>query len=99
MADPVLVRIGDDGQVQIPKEVRDSLGIAPGDYLTLHPMTGALLLAKPGHSGEATASDLLQMLVRGIGRQAEQRGNKDEDDLDPIADEVQQQAFRQRYRT
>ncbi|HEY4940066.1 MAG TPA: AbrB/MazE/SpoVT family DNA-binding domain-containing protein [Rhizomicrobium sp.] len=44
------------GQVTLPKEVRDAVGIAPGDRVEVRATaSGAIIIEKPGTSGDYKA--------------------------------------------
>lgn len=41
-------RVGERGQITIPKTIRDRLGITPGMALEVHEEAGAVVFRKPG---------------------------------------------------
>ncbi|AYO76279.1 MULTISPECIES: AbrB/MazE/SpoVT family DNA-binding domain-containing protein [Sphingobium] len=51
------------GQVVIPKDVRDQLGLAPGQVLDVVPMGGGVLL-KPQHKKSGRSFDEIMIGVR-----------------------------------
>jgi AbrB family looped-hinge helix DNA binding protein len=51
------------GQVVIPKDVRDQLGLAPGQVLDVVPMGGGVLL-KPQHKKSGRSFDEIMVAIR-----------------------------------
>ena len=92
-----LVKVTRKGQVTIPKEFRDKLGIEPGDYLTARPIMGGILISKATVTPHVQAEDILRCLVTSLGRVAEQQGVREEEDLEPIGEEAQRRAHQDRY--
>ena len=97
MANAVRVRVSKRGQVEIPQELRDSLGISPGDVVELRPLRDGLLVSKPSNGVPVSAEDVLRYLVSAAGPQAEERGILEEGDLDAAVHRAQGQVHRERY--
>lgn len=96
MTRKIKAQLSPEGALIIPQELYESLGLAAGDYVVLHPVPGGILLTTESPS-RMHAADLLRYLVVSLGKQAEQQGIVEEDDLDAVIDQVQQQVYRERY--
>ncbi len=90
-------RLTGKGQVTLPKELRERLGLKPGDYVVLRPVAGGILISKAVIAPETTAEDVLRQVTARIGQAAERRGIQEEEDLDTIVDEIQQALYQERY--
>jgi AbrB family looped-hinge helix DNA binding protein len=97
MAGLVLAKVTGKGQMTIPQEMREALGIEPGDYLAIRPLMGGLLISKASVTPQVKAEDVLRHLVVSLGQETEQRGISDDKDLDPLIEDVQQRVYQQRY--
>ena len=97
MSEVALAKIGRRGQITIPLELRESLDIGPGDYVALRSLMGGVLLSKASVPPHIQAEDLLRQLVISLGREAEQHGICEDEDLDQVVEELQQQAYHERY--
>jgi AbrB family looped-hinge helix DNA binding protein len=97
MSDVALARIAQEGQMIIPQEIREALDIEPGDYVALRPLMGGILLSKVSVIPQVSAEDVLRHLVVGLGREAEQHGIREDEDLDAVIEGLQQQAYQERY--
>ncbi len=90
-------RLGRTGQMALPKELQEQLGLEPGDYVALRSVAGSILLSRATIAPEATAEDILRQVTVCIGRAGERKGIREQEDLDTIADEVQQALYEKRY--
>ncbi len=45
MAELTLAKVTRKGQMTIPRELREALGIQPGDYVALRPLMGGILIS------------------------------------------------------
>ncbi len=90
-------RLTSKGQMTLPKELRERLGLKPGDYVVLRPVAGGILISRATIAPETTAEDILRQVTARIGRAAEGKGIREEEDLDAIVDEVQQALYEERY--
>jgi len=97
MARYAVSRITSKGQMTLPKELRERLGLKPGDYVVLRSVAGGILISKATIAPETTAEDILRQVTTRIGRAAERKGIREEEDLDAIVDEVQQALYEERY--
>jgi AbrB family looped-hinge helix DNA binding protein len=97
MDDLTLAKVTQKGQMTIPQELRQALRIEPGDYVALRPLMGGILLSKVTVSPHVKAEDVLRYLVASLGREAEQQGIHEDEDLTPIIEDIQQQAYQERY--
>ena len=97
MSDVALVKVTRKGQMTIPQALREDLDIEPGDYVTLRPLMGGILISKVTVTPQVQAEDILRGLVISLGRAAEQQGIHEEEDLEPIIDEAQRRAHQERY--
>jgi AbrB family looped-hinge helix DNA binding protein len=97
MSDIALVKVTRKGQMTIPQALREDLDIEPGDYVTLRPLMGGILISKATVTPQVQAEDILRGLVTSLGRVAEQQGMREEEDLEPIVEEAQRRAYQERY--
>jgi AbrB family looped-hinge helix DNA binding protein len=97
MSDVALVKVSRKGQMTIPQTLREDLDIEPGDYVTLRPLMGGILISKATVTPRVQAEDILRGLVTSLGRAAEQQGISEEEDLEPIIEEAQRRAHQERY--
>ena len=97
MSDVALVKVTRKGQMTIPQALREQLDIEPGDYVTLRPLMGGILISKATVTSQVRAEDILRGLVSSLGRSAEEQGIHEEADLEPIIDEAQRRAHQERY--
>ena len=97
MAELLVAKVTRKGQMTIPKELREALGIEPGDYVALRPLMGGILISKASVTPEVKAEDVLRHLVITVGQKAEQRGIQEDEDLDAIIEDIQQRIYRERY--
>jgi bifunctional DNA-binding transcriptional regulator/antitoxin component of YhaV-PrlF toxin-antitoxin module len=97
MAELVLARVTQEGQMTIPQQIRAILGVDAGDYVALRPLMGGVFISKATTSLQVKAEDVLRQLVISLGREAVARGIRDDEDLDAIIEDVQQRAYEERY--
>ncbi len=97
MSEIVLTRITRKGQMTIPQEIREAMGIEAGDCVVLRPLMGGIFISKASLVPQVQATDVLRYLVASLGRAAEQRGICQDEDLDPIIEEIQQQTYQEHY--
>jgi hypothetical protein len=81
----------------VPQTLREDLDIEPGDYVTLRPLMGGILISKATVIPQVQAEDILRGLVTSLGRAAEQQEIREEEDLEPVIDDVQRRVYRERY--
>lgn len=97
MSQIALVKVTRKGQMTIPQELREDMGIEPGDYVALRPLMGGVLLSKATVTPQVKAEDVLRGLVAALGPVAEQQGIGEEEDLDKVVEQIQHQVYRERY--
>jgi AbrB family looped-hinge helix DNA binding protein len=97
MSEATLIKVTRKGQVTIPQTLREEMDIQAGDYVTFHPLMGGILLSKATVTPQVEAKDVLRDLVIKIGKEAEQRGIHEEEDLDPIIEDIQSRVYREYY--
>lgn len=97
MAEIALSKVTRKGQMTIPQNLREALGIQPGDYVALRPLFGGILLSKATVTSEVGPEDVLRHLVITLGQEAEQRGVHSEQDLDALVEQSQEKVYHERY--
>lgn len=73
-------RIGDRGQVTLPKELREKFGIHGGDKVIIHEENGKITIEKPvsrkllveGYRQYAAESEALEEEMAGVSRESNQ---------------------------
>lgn len=93
----VSATLTDEKRIGLPRELGESLHIAPGDWLVVRPMLGGVFIAKSTDQPLVTVEQLLRYLVISLGREAEEKGLTNEEDLTPIIEDMQERVYRQRY--
>ena len=61
-----VTRMSTKGQVVIPKEVREALGMEPGQALDVLPITGGVLLRKPFQKSGSSTDEVLSRIRTAI---------------------------------
>lgn len=97
MSDVMLAKVTRKGQMTIPQEFREALSIQPGDYVALRPLMDGILVSKVSVTPQVKAEDVLRYLVISVGREAEQRGIREDEDLDTVIEEIQERVYQERY--
>ncbi len=97
MAETMLTKLTQKGQMTIPQELRAAMGIDTGDYVMLRPLMGGVFISKAIVSPQVKAEDVLRQLVVSLGKEAERRGIHEDEDLDALIEDVQQRAYQERY--
>ena len=98
MAEGELAKVTSKGQMTIPYSVREELGIEPSDYVMVRVVDGLIVVKKADLSEPETGKALLDHLVRGIGRELEEKyGVTDEEQLGPFIEAAKQEAYQGHY--
>jgi AbrB family looped-hinge helix DNA binding protein len=95
MAELVLAKVSRKGQMTIPQELREALGIEAGDYVALRPLMGGVFLSKASVTPQVRAEDVLPHLVVASGRHAASRGVERDKDLDEAVEEIEEEVYRE----
>lgn len=73
-------KVGERGQVTLPKELREKLGIRGGDEVLVHEEDGKIIIEKPlsreelaeGYRRRAAESEALAEAMDGVSREADE---------------------------
>jgi AbrB family looped-hinge helix DNA binding protein len=95
MTELVLAKVSRKGQMTIPQELREALGIEAGDYVALRPLEGGVFMSKASVSAQVNAEDVLPHLVAYRGRHAEALGAERDKDLDEAVEEIEEEVYRE----
>ena len=95
MAELVLAKVTQKGQMTIPQELREALGIEAGDYVALRPLMGGVFMSKASVSPQVNAEDVLPHLVAPGGRHSEAHGAERDKDLDEAVEEIEEEVYRE----
>jgi AbrB family looped-hinge helix DNA binding protein len=97
MTELAVVKVTRTGQMRIPQELREALGIEPGDDVVLRSLMGGIFISKVSMTPQVRADDVLHYLVVSLGQAAEHRGFCEDEHLDPIIEDIQQRVYQDRY--
>ena len=97
MAELVLAKVTQKGQMTIPQELREALDIEAGDYAALRPLMDWVFMSKVSVSPQVKVEDVLRRQVVSLRKAAETCGIRGDEDLDAIIEEVQREAYRQTH--
>ena len=95
MPDPMLARVTQKGQMTIPQELRQALGIAPGDYVALRPVVGGVFMSKASVSPQVKAEDAFPHLLGPSDRHTEAHGKQRDKDLEQTVGEIEEEVYRE----
>ena len=96
MAELVLAKVTQKGQMTIPQELRKALDIEAGDYVALRPLMGGVFMSKASVSPQVNAEDVLPHPVASRGRQSEVRSAERDKDLDEAVEKIEEEVYRER---
>lgn len=92
-----LARITSEGQISLPPDLGRRLQ-GEGDTVVVEEVAdGIVVLTKPEMTSEQIGKEMLRSLVIDVGRRLETLGIHDEEDLDPLIEEIRQKNFEARY--
>jgi AbrB family looped-hinge helix DNA binding protein len=94
----IMSSVSSTRRLTIPHKLRARLGLRGGSKVVLQEVAdGVLLMSATSLSRPQIAERLLESLVVGVGRDAEQLGLEQEDDLAPLIEAIREQTFAERY--
>ena len=94
----IMSSVSSTGRLTIPHKLRARLGLRGGSKVVLQEVAdGVVLMSATSLSRPQIAERLLESLVVGVGRDAEQLGLEQEDDLAPFIEVIREQTFAERY--
>ena len=64
------IKVSEKGQISIPTEIREKLGIKKGDKLILFEVDGKLLIEKPQKLVKQVEDDFMDVIKLGEGTQS-----------------------------
>jgi AbrB family looped-hinge helix DNA binding protein len=97
MSEMTLAKVTRKGQMTIPQPLREALDIEPRDYVALRPLMGGILISKASVTPAVQAEDVLRHLVTSLSQEAEERGIREDEDLDDIIEDIQRRVHQERY--
>jgi AbrB family looped-hinge helix DNA binding protein len=95
MAELVLAKVSRKGQMTIPQELREALGIEPGDYVALRPLEGGVFMSKASVSAQVNAEDAFPHLLGPRDRHTEHSGAQRDKDLAEAVEEIEEEVYRE----
>jgi AbrB family looped-hinge helix DNA binding protein len=90
----VLAKVTRKGQMTIPRELREALGVEAGDYVALRPLMGGVFISKASVSPHVKAEDIMPHLVAPRGTSAAARG-AEEEDMNTAIEEIEDEVYRE----
>jgi AbrB family looped-hinge helix DNA binding protein len=91
----VLAKVTRKGQMTIPQELREALGIEAGDYVALRPLMGGVFMSKASVLPQVKAEDVLPHLVGPRGKSPATRGAEKDEDLNTTIEEIEEEIYRE----
>lgn len=85
------MRVTIKGQVTIPKEVRDKLGIAPGDEVGFREEGDVFILEKAADHGAETEGERMVRLLAEFGQRMRREGKVDPHYANMSTDEIMEE--------
>jgi AbrB family looped-hinge helix DNA binding protein len=95
MEELVLAKVTRKGQMTIPQELREALGIEPGDYLALRLLRGGVFMSKASVSPHVQAEDVVPHLVASPGASASTRAAERGKDMNEAIEEIEEEVYRE----
>jgi AbrB family looped-hinge helix DNA binding protein len=95
MAKLVLAKVTRKGQMTIPKELREALGLQAGDYVALRPLMDGVLMSKATISSRVKAEEVVPHLVAPHGTTGATRGAAKDKDLNDAVEEIEEEIYRE----
>ena len=90
----VLAKVTRKGQITIPKELREALGLQTGDYIALRPLMEGVLMSKASISSHLKAEDVVPHVVAHHGAPVSRATAKDKD-LNEAVEEIEEEIYRE----
>jgi AbrB family looped-hinge helix DNA binding protein len=91
----VLAKVTRKGQMTIPRELREALGLEPGDYVALRPLMDGVLMSKATISSHVRAEDTAPHVVASGGTSSAARGVGKDQDLNAAVEEIEEEIYRE----
>ena len=95
MPELVLAKVTRKGQMTIPQELRQALGIEAGDYVALRLMGGGVFMSKASVSPHVKAEDAFPHLLGPSDRHAEAHGKRRDKGLEEAVEEIEEEIYRE----
>jgi AbrB family looped-hinge helix DNA binding protein len=95
MTELVLAKVTRKGQMTIPKELREALGLQAGDYVALRPLMDGVLMSKASISSHVKAEDIAPHLAAHHGRYTGAHGVERDKDLNEAVEEIEEEVYRE----
>jgi len=90
----LLAKVTRKGQMTIPKELRELLGLQAGDYVALRPLMDGVLISKASISSQVKAEDAFPHLLGPRDRRAEAHGAGRDEALNEAIEEIEEEVYR-----
>jgi AbrB family looped-hinge helix DNA binding protein len=91
----VLAKVTRKGQMTIPRELREALGVEAGDYVALRPLMDGVFMSKASISPHVKAEDVMPHLVTPRGTPAAARGVEKDEDMNTAIKEIEEEIYRE----
>jgi AbrB family looped-hinge helix DNA binding protein len=91
----VLAKVTRKGQMTIPRELREALGLEPGDYVALRPMMDGVFMSRASISTHVKAEDVVPHLVAPRGTSTAAHGAEKDEDMNTAIEEIEEEIYRE----
>jgi len=95
MTELVLAKVTRKGQMTIPQELREALGIQAGDYVALRLLPGGVFMSKASVSPQVEAEDVLPHLVVPGSRHAGIHSTERDKELSTTIEDIKEEIYRE----
>jgi AbrB family looped-hinge helix DNA binding protein len=91
----MLAKVTRKGQMTIPRDLREMLGLQAGDYVALRPLMDGVLMSKASISSHVKAEEVVPHLVAPHGASAATGSAAKDKDMNEAVEEIEEEIYRE----